>query len=130
MSWVWATAVVAGFAAVLEGVGLPGRAAEVAGRARECLSVLRDPALSDDQKEAALRRHAARLFVLLGILVGGSALALGLPLAAVWAVDQAGLASFPTVWATLQRLDFLAAVSVAGVVLWLFFRQRRRRNRE
>lgn len=122
MSWVWATAVVVAFAAVLEGLSLPDRAGEVGRRARACLGVLRDPGLSDGEKEEALQRHALRLFALLGLLVGGSALALGLPLGVVWGLGRAGWASFPEVWATLQRLDFLAAVSVGGAAVWLVLR--------
>lgn len=124
MSWLWAAAVVAAFAALLEGLRLPARAGEVARRSRECLEVLRDDALDDRQKEEALQGHAVRLFALLGLLVGGSALALGLPLGAVWGLDRAGWASFPRVWAILQRLDFLALVTLAGGAVWLVARRR------
>lgn len=126
MDVLWASLVVVGFAGVLERLGLPARAEEVARRSRECLAVLQDPALDDDRKEAALQGHARRLFVLLAVLVGGSVLALGLPLGAVWALDRVGWASFRGTWATLQRVDFLAAVSLGGGLLWLILRRRGR----
>lgn len=122
MEFLWASLVVAGFALVLERLDLPSRAVEVGRRSRSCLEVLRDPALTDERKEAALQGHALRLFVLLGILVGGSALALAAPLGVVWCLHQMGWASFPAVWSTLQRLDFLAVVTVAGGVVWLVAR--------
>lgn len=122
MEFLWASLVVAGFALVLERLDLPDRAAEVGRRSRSCLEVLRDPALTDERKEAALQSHALRLFVLLGILSGGSALALAVPLGTVWGLHQMGWASFPAVWSTLQRLDFLAVVTVAGGVVWLVAR--------
>lgn len=123
MDVLWASLVVACFAVVLQRLDLPVRANEVARRSRECLEILRDPALDDDRKEVALQRHARRLFVLLAVLVGGSVLALGLPLGAVWGLDRVGWASFPGTWATLQRLDFLAAVSLGGGLLWLISRR-------
>lgn len=126
MDLLWASLVVVVFAAVLERLDLPARADEVVRRSRECLGVLRHPTLGDDRKEAALQRHARRLFVLLAVLVGGSVLALGLPLGAVWALERVGWASFPGTWATLQRLDFLAAVSLGGGLLWLASRRRGR----
>jgi hypothetical protein len=53
---------------------------------------------------------------LLGRIVMESALALGLPIVAVWAVDRLGLVSPPEVLGVLVRIDFLVAVSAFGVL--------------
>lgn len=123
MSVALAVAVVAVFAVVIHRLDLPDRAREVSRRAGECLEVLRDPSLADDVKEDTLQGQAVRLFGLFGSLAGGSALALGAPLAAVWLLDRAGLASWPGVLDTLQRLDFLTATVVVGLCGYLVARR-------
>ena len=85
--------------------------------------MLRDDSLSDREKEEALQQRARRLFKLLGILVGGSALALGLPLLGVWPVEQLGIGSYGRTLAVLQRIDFLAGVTVVGVLGYLVVRR-------
>lgn len=126
MSFALAVLVVLAFAAMVAGLGLPGRARESARRASECVAVLRDPALDDDAKERRMRSEAGRLAALAGWLVGGAALAIGLPLLAVRALDGAGIASFDGVLAMLSRLDFLAATTVAGLLAWALARGIRR----
>lgn len=126
MSFVWAVAVVLVFAFTIERLELPARGREVATRAADSLEVLRDPALSDDAKERALRRQAVDLFRLLGILVGGSVLALGLPLGGVWVLEQVGAASFASVIDVLERVDFLAGTFVVGILGYLAVRYGRR----
>lgn len=123
MDVVWAVAVVVTFAATIEGLDLPERAREVGRRGRDCLAVLGDASLDDAAKEERLQRQAVRLFALFGILAGGSLLAIGLPLGAVRALDAVGWASFADVLDVLERLDFLAAVTVAGVAVYLLVRR-------
>jgi hypothetical protein len=106
--------VVVGFAALLEYFDLPGRARAVGQRSRRSLSILRDDSMGDREKENALQQQSRQLFRLLGILVGGSALALGLPLAAVWLLERVGVGSFWGTLAVLERIDFLVGVTVAG----------------
>jgi hypothetical protein len=122
MSLLWALFVVVGFAALLHVCRLPAYAREVGHRGRACLEVVRDPTMDDRAKEEALQGHARRLFVLLGILGGGSILALGLPLGAVWLLDLGGVASLPRVWATLERVDFLLGTVIAGTLAYLVLR--------
>lgn len=118
MDLFWAVGVVVGFAATIEILDLPDRAREVGRRGRACLEAVRDPALDDAAKEERLQRHALRLFGLFGLLTGGSLLAIGLPLGAVWGLDFVGWASFSDVLGVLERLDFLAVVTGAGVVAY------------
>lgn len=123
MSLLLALFVVAAFAATLEGLSLPERAREVTDRAADSLRILRDPALSDAEKEQRIRRQSLRLFGLLGVLAGGSLLAMGLPLAVVWLLERAGVSSVGAVLSVLERVDFLVGVTVAGVAAWLVLRR-------
>lgn len=125
MSVFLAAFVAVGFGVTIERLDLTQRAREVVTRAGECLDALRDPALDDDAKERFLQRQALRLFALVGILTGGSLLALGLPLGVVWVLDRLGAASFGEVMAVLQRVDFLGATFAVGIVGFLLFRAAR-----
>ena len=121
MNFVLALFVVVGFAATLEYLNLPDHARAVGSRSRDSVAVLRDDALSDREKEEVLQQQSAELFRLLGRLVGGSALALGLPLGAVWLFGQIGVGSF---WGTvhvLERIDFLVGVTVVGGLGYLAY---------
>lgn len=122
MSLALAVFVVLTFAGILERLDLPGYAREVLGRASRCLDVLRDGSMVDDEKERRFRSEARRLFVLIGILGGGSALALLLPLGVVWLLDQTGVASLSGVLATLERVDFLAVTTLVALVGFLIYR--------
>lgn len=126
MNLLLAAFVVVVFAVTIERLELPARAREVAARAGDSLEVLRDPTLDDEAKERALRHQSGQLFRLLGLLAGGSLLALGLPLAAVWLLELAGVASLGGVLSTLERPDFLLGTVVVGAVAFLFLRALRR----
>lgn len=119
MTFSLAVLVVVVFGAFLELLEMPGRAREVADRARESLRVLRDPELEDRMKERALRRQALQLFRLLGILAGGSLLALAVPLSCVWLLERAGAASLDEVLAMLEHPAFLSGATLIGLVAYL-----------
>lgn len=123
MSLLLAVLVVVAFAVALEALGLPERAREVVRRSGECVHLLRDPSLDDAERERGLQRQAVRLFGLLGILAGGAALALGVPLAAVWLLERAGVASLPGVLEVLERVDFLLAACVVGGAAYFLARR-------
>lgn len=123
MSLVLAVMVVVTFGFTVDRLGLVDHTREVVARARECLQVLRDASLSDREKERALRDHARGLFRLMGVLVGGSAVAILLPLGVVWLLDEAGLWSLGAVLDVLERPDFLGATAVIGLVLFVVARR-------
>ena len=118
MNVVLAMFVVVGFAATIERLRLPTRAREVQQHSAECIDVLRNESMSDAEKETALQDHSRQLFRLLGILTGGSVLALGLPLGLVWLLGRVGMGSFGDTLAILQRIDFLAATTVVGLLAY------------
>lgn len=118
MSLAVATLVVVAFAVLLERLDVAERARAVADRAVKSLRILRDSRLSDEEKERALQRDAAHLFGQTGMIVGLSLLALLMPLVGVWLMDRAGWVAMPEVLAILQRIDFLFAATVIGVVAY------------
>jgi hypothetical protein len=123
MNFALAVFVVVGFAATLEYLKLPDYARTVGERSSRSLSVLRDDSLDDRKKEEALQRESRELFRLLGILVGGSVLALGLPLGTVWLLGQVGVGSFWGTIGVLERIDFLVGVTALGGLGYLAFRK-------
>lgn len=123
MSFLLAALVVVVFALVLERLRLPDRARETGRRARKSMDVLRDPSLDDRDKESALQEQSLRLFRLLGILLGGSLLALGLPLLGVWLLELAGVSSLAAVLDVLERPDFLLGTVVVGVGGYVAYRK-------
>ena len=127
MAFSLAVFVVVGFAGILRALRLTVYAREAGRRGRACTTVMQDASMSDREKENALQKHARRLFVLLGILGGGSLLALGAPFGVVWLLDWMGLASFWDVMSTLERIDFLVGtvlVGGLGYALVQYLRQR------
>jgi hypothetical protein len=125
MNLALAVFVVVGFAATLEYLELPRHARDVTRRGTDTLQVLQDSSLSDAEKEEALQNHARRLFVLLGILAGGSALALGVPLGCVWLLEKVGVGSFGGTMAVLQRIDFLVGTIIAGTLAYFLVQRLR-----
>lgn len=117
--------VVVGFAVTLEFLNLPTHAREVGQHGKEALEVFRDEERSDREKEEALQQASGRLFGLLGILVGGSTLALGGPLAIVWGLERMGVGSFMGTLAVLERIDFLVGVTVVGGIGYMLVRRLR-----
>lgn len=124
MSLLLAILVVVAFAAVVQWTGLASRAAEAGRRARGSYAVVTDSSLTDEQKERRLKDEAPRLFGLLGLILGGSALALGLPLGLLWIGDRLGMVSLAAVMAILVRVDFLVAVTVVGALIAWWVRRR------
>ncbi len=123
MNFVLASFVVVGFAVTIDLLGLVDQAIKVGQRSRESFQVLRDSTMSDREKEEAMQDQSRKLFVLFGILLGGSGLALALPLAIVWLLGQAGIGTFTSTLATLSRVDFLIGVTVVGIPIYLIVRR-------
>lgn len=118
MSVLLAVGVVVVFTVTIDRLSLPERGREVGHSAAECARVLRDRNLDDASKEKVLQRQAVYLFKLLGILTGGSLLALGLPFGGVWLLELLGIGSLAGVLDVLERIDFLAAATGIGLLAY------------
>lgn len=127
MNLALATIVVVAFAVLLERMNVAASGRAVAERATKSFLVLKDSALTDDEKELALRREAVHLFGQFGAIVVLGLLALLLPLGAVWLLDRAGWASMTDVLDVLGRVDFLVAATVIGTAAYYLSRLRFRK---
>lgn len=127
MDLLLAVLVVAAFAALLERLNVAATARHVSRRAGQILQVVRDSELDDRSKERALRRSSIDLFGLAAVILGLSAVAALIPLAAVWMLDGLGLASAAGVLAILERVDFLLAAIVVGSLAFFVVGAIRRR---
>lgn len=116
-----AVAVVSGF--LVERLGLPTHVRAVMSRAGRCRRILADRGRTDLEKERALREETVRLLGLFGRLAGGSLVAIGVPLAAIGALQAVGVASASAVVATMIRPAFLASAFGVGVLVWAWRRK-------
>lgn len=123
MNLALALFVVVGFAVIIEYLGLPDRARAVGRRSKTSVSVLQDDSMENTEKEEVLQEQSRQLFRLLGILLGGSILALGGPLVLVWLLERVGIGSFWGTLDVLERVDFLVGVTVAGLLGYLLVRR-------
>lgn len=127
MSLFLAILVVVAFAALLERLNVAATARDASRRAGQVLEVVRDPDIDDQSKERQLRRSSIKLFGLAALIIGMSALAAIVPLAAVWALDGMGAVSASEVLEILQRGDFLLVALVLGSLAFFVFASARQR---
>jgi hypothetical protein len=85
--------------------------------ARRSYAALRDPQLSDDEKEKALQAYALRLFGLFLLITLAAAAAFGLPVAALWLAGRWGLLSFTGAMDATLSWEFLVGTLVLFIVV-------------
>jgi hypothetical protein len=101
-------------------------AQEAVALSRRATAIVRDAALDDDAKEAAIQQCALRLAKLSLLLLVFSAVAVAAPMGAIWLLDLAGLMSLDAVVAILLRRDFLLLATVLGVGGYVLLERRGR----
>jgi len=116
---------VAGFVAVFRALGLAETGRQSVAEARQSVSVVRNPALSDDEKEKALQQSAKKLFRSFFTLALGGGVALFAPLLVVWIADAFGWISLDAVLDVSFSPVFLAVSGLAACVA-MFWRPWRR----
>lgn len=99
------------------------RAAEVGTEAirvaRAAAATMSDRGLSDDEKEAQVRRAARRMFRNFLVITMIGAVALALPAAIIWVGSLLGLYTIAEVTAVATGWRFLLAATVGSVLIWL-----------
>lgn len=126
MNVVGAVAVVGLFIWLVHVLKLVPLAADAIAVSRRSAAILRDAALDDDAKEAAMQQGAVRLMKLALLLLIGSTAALAAPIGAVWLLESVGIMSVDGVVGILMRWDFLLLASVVGVGAFVALQRRRR----
>lgn len=116
--------IVLGFAAALSWLGLVRIAENVSQMSRNSMALLRDPALDDRAKEAAMQANARALFGGFLRLTIGLVIALAIPTAFVWGVAQTGLFAFEAVIQMSLTWPFL----LGGVAVFVAVLLRGRRK--
>lgn len=119
MAWLGGLILVVGFLAFLRLFGLVEKSQRVMGIAGAAMAVVRNPALSDRDKETAMQAHARQLFGLFGWLSLGGGLAVLVPLGVVWLLERVGLMSLTAVIdTTLSPLFIIVTVVLSCGYFW------------
>jgi len=130
-AWIGAALLVVGFTLLLRVLGLVKVGNDIMQIALDSLESLSSSRLSDDEKESVLQRNSIKLFGSFFKVIGGSAIALLLPVVLLWLLERAGFLSLSSVFSVAASPSFLLASGLA-LILLLFVgsRARSRRVRE
>jgi len=115
---------VVGFVVVLKIAGLVEKATRVIDISKHAVAILRDPAMSDDDKESAMQSHAKQLAGLFLLLTLGGVAAIFLPLAVIWVFDRLELLSIDAVLHVALSWPFIIATTVVIILVLVVKRKR------
>jgi len=120
-SFLAAVLLVGGVMALIKLFGLLPRAWQAVHTSRRALSVMHDPALGDDRKEALLQGYSLSLLrSFLDLLIRGTG-AIVIPVGLLWALECANIVSLKAVLdLTLSWPFLLGGVLAAMAACWLF----------
>jgi hypothetical protein len=118
---------VALFAMMVRKLGLVRHASRAGELSRNALAVLRNPQLSDDQKEAAMRSSALSFGGIFLVSSGGLLLSAAVPAVLVFALDRLGILSFLAVLEELASTQMIMLGTALSLIV-LFLPVRRRGN--
>lgn len=125
MTWLVAIVILIAFLVLVQLMKVPALAAQVMASSRTAVGDLRNPALTDLEKERAMRSHSGRLFGLFFRVTGATLVAIGAPLGAAWVLDRAGAVSLASVLDVMTSWAFLAAATAIGILFFFAIGRRR-----
>ena len=105
----------------------PARVQQVLAVSQASMGHVRDPDLSDDEKEKLMQSHSLQLFGLFFAIMAIFAVAFLAPVAVLWGLDWLGLLSLDAVLAYAVSVPFLVGTTVGGVAAWLVIRLLRKK---
>ena len=115
---------VIGFIFILKISGLVEKSTRVINISKQAMSQLRNPELSDDDKELAMQAHSKKLVVLFFLITIGGIAAVFLPFAMIWGLDHLGLISVDAVLGVALSWPFIVVTSVVIIVVLVIKRKR------
>lgn len=128
MDLLGATIVVILFALLLNVVGVIPKSRDVVSISRRALQTIGNKALSDADKERLMQEATLQMLRLLVALLAGTAVALLLPLAIIWALQPLGLFTISGVLEAFTRWDFIVGGSILGIATYFLAVRWSKRN--
>ncbi len=87
---------------------------------QDSLAIVRDPSLSDEEKEKAMQQSSKKLFALFFIILFIGGVAIFVPIGLIWLLDKAGLFNLQSAIArTLSWQFILAGTIVIMTAMWI-----------
>lgn len=125
MNYFGAIVIVVLFVILLKKFRLVENSVQVISISRMALSDIRNPELTDDQKETRVQKHALQLFRFFFILTVSVVLSFAIPLGLIWLLDYFSLMSIQAVIDISLSVWFLVASTLFLVVFfWLVAKKR------
>ncbi|MEZ6035934.1 MAG: hypothetical protein R3F29_00545 [Planctomycetota bacterium] len=124
MIWTAALLLVLACIGLLRVLRVPTRAGEVLARTRRAVADIRSTTMSDLDKERAMRGHAGALLVQFVVITALSAVAVALPIGALWLLAQTGALDFDAVMEATVSWQVLLLGTVLGLAVLLVGRKR------
>ena len=100
----------------------PARVQQVLVVSTASMGHVRNPDLSDDEKEKLMQSHSLQLFGLFFTIMAIFGVAFLAPVVVLWGLDKMGLLSLDAVLAYAISIPFLVGTTVVGVGAWLVVR--------
>jgi hypothetical protein len=119
IQWVAAIFLVFGFLFLAQRFELVKKSKEALSVAQGSFTTIRNPGISDDIKEAMLRRDARHLFWLSLTLSLGAAAAVALPIGLLWLCGKVGLVSFSSILKVTCSPAFIIGIGILSIFLYL-----------
>jgi hypothetical protein len=116
-SYIGAVFIIIGFSVLFVKLRLTDKARQIRDVASRSMATLSNSSLSDDDKEAAMRRDSKALFLLFITLTAGLGVAIGLPLSLVWILAWAHIWTFDGVIDASLSWPLIVAGTVIFIVL-------------
>lgn len=120
MTYVAAAFVTIAFLLCFPLSGIVAASARAIAVSRRAVAVMREPTVSEDEKEQAIRGFSIQLFGLFASITARGVLLLAVPAVLMAGFSFIGLASFEGVIELLVSWEAILAVTAAGIILlWL-----------
>lgn len=116
---VGASSVVIFFTLLIYLLGIIQKTRQTIEISQKALQVIRDPRISDEQKQQLVQASSLKLFSLLAILVIFTAVAILIPVGIIWLAELGGLVSLDGVLGLMVRWEFMLAATAVGIAVYL-----------